>query len=64
MTEENNMICHYCRCMSDYVYACSDCEEEFCLSCVPVEGKAIQQVIRCPRCGTTNVVRKLAPSAG
>lgn len=57
MTEESNMICHYCRCDSEHMYTCSDCDEVFCLTCVPVEGKAIRQVIRCPRCNSANVVR-------
>lgn len=55
---EDNLICHYCRCDSDYVYFCSDCEEDFCLTCVSVEGKRIQQIIRCPRCSGRNVNQK------
>jgi DNA-directed RNA polymerase subunit RPC12/RpoP len=58
MAEDNNMICHYCRCDSEYLYVCSDCEEDFCLTCVPAEGKTIRQIIRCPRCSGRNVIRK------
>ncbi|MFZ7124814.1 MAG: hypothetical protein ACOWWM_01505 [Desulfobacterales bacterium] len=61
MTEEKSMICHYCRCLSDYVYWCADCREEFCLNCVPVEDKIVRQVIHCPRCSGTNVTRHDAP---
>jgi DNA-directed RNA polymerase subunit RPC12/RpoP len=59
--EEGGKICHFVPCMSDTVYHCRDCREDFCLSCVPVEGKTVRQTIRCPRCSGDRVERRSPP---